>query len=242
MDPTMLTEHLAREYALLDAAITAADPDAPVPTCPGWTAADLARHITTVYIHKAESMRLDAFPDPWPPDEVGTLADAYAALLAQFVVRDPADPTPTWFDPDQTVGFWVRRMAQETSIHRIDAELAAGRPVTPIAPDLAADGVDEVLGWIVYAPVAWREDFPMLDTADTRPLELSADGHVWTVKASPDGVRVEPGRGAGTPAATVSGTPDALCRWMWGRGGAITVDGDEALAAQLLTIIAPVVQ
>jgi hypothetical protein len=30
------------------------------------------------------------------------------------------DPAGSWYTPDQTVGFWIRRMAQETVIHRID--------------------------------------------------------------------------------------------------------------------------
>ena len=36
-------------------------------------------------------------------------------------------------------------MAQETVIHRVDAELAAGEPIAPIPDDLAVDGIDEVL-------------------------------------------------------------------------------------------------
>ena len=41
--------------------------------------------------------------------------------------------------------FWIRRMAQETVIHRVDAELALGEPFAPIPDDLALDGIDEVL-------------------------------------------------------------------------------------------------
>ena len=72
----------------------------------------------------------------WPPpgldDEapLPLLARAYGELMAEFSQRAPTDPTPTWYDPDQTVAFWIRRMAQETVIHRIDAEQAAGLPVT----------------------------------------------------------------------------------------------------------------
>ena len=53
------------------------------------------------------------------------LGRAYGELIAEFGARQPTDPTPTWYDPDQTVAFWIRRMAQETVIHRMDAELAA---------------------------------------------------------------------------------------------------------------------
>ncbi|MEV4286740.1 maleylpyruvate isomerase N-terminal domain-containing protein [Nonomuraea bangladeshensis] len=70
---------------------------------------------------------------------------SYAGLRAEFAAREPGEATLTWYDPDQTVGFWIRRMALETVVHRIDAELAAGTPVTPVPDDLAADGVDEIL-------------------------------------------------------------------------------------------------
>src|SRR5258705_13012736 len=47
-----------------------------------------------------------------PPLEL--LDRAYAALSAEFAARRPEDHTFTWYDPDQTVGFWIRDMAQET--------------------------------------------------------------------------------------------------------------------------------
>ena len=42
------------------------------------------------------------------------------------------------------MGFVRRRQAHEALIHRIDAELTAGRR-TPVDPLLGADGVDEAL-------------------------------------------------------------------------------------------------
>jgi len=56
---------------------------------------------------------------------------------------DPDEPAWSWAG-DHRVGFWQRRMAHETLIHRYDAEAAAGAP-QPLDPALAADGVDEVL-------------------------------------------------------------------------------------------------
>ena len=43
-----------------------------------------------------------------------------AGLVAEFSARKPEDPAGTWYTPDQTVGFCIGRMAQETVIHRID--------------------------------------------------------------------------------------------------------------------------
>jgi len=41
-----------------------ANPAAPVPSCPGWSVADLTRHVGEVYLHKTLAMREGAEPDP----------------------------------------------------------------------------------------------------------------------------------------------------------------------------------
>ncbi len=128
MEYSRFLDCLAADYARLRAVVPI-DPSAAVPTCPGWTVADLTRHVGQVYLHKTVAMREGAEPDPWPPKELANeeplalLDRAYAGLLDEFAARKPEDPAGTWYTPDQTVGFWIRRMAQETVIHRIDAEL-----------------------------------------------------------------------------------------------------------------------
>ncbi len=242
MDVTLWTTSLPREFGLMREALDAADSTAPVPTCPEWSASDLEAHVAAVYQHKVEVMRRNAFPKPWPPDEgIGTLDDAYAALIAEFAAREPSDATVTWFEPDQTVGFWIRRMALETAIHRVDADLAAGFDVTPIDSDLAVDGVDEVLSWVVHGVTAWPEDFAdLLATADPRPIRLTTERRSWTITAAPERVEVVTGTGDVEPAATVGGAPDAVYRWVWGRGDDVTIDGDTTLVTQLKAIMAPV--
>jgi hypothetical protein len=56
MEFSELRQHLDAEYARLLGAVTIAPPDARVPTCPDWTATDLAHHVATVYLHKAEAI------------------------------------------------------------------------------------------------------------------------------------------------------------------------------------------
>ncbi len=46
----------------------------------------------------------------------------YADLRALLVARPDSAPTWSWWPADQSVGFWVRRMAHETAVHRWDAE------------------------------------------------------------------------------------------------------------------------
>jgi hypothetical protein len=102
-----------------------ANPAAPVPSCPGWSVADLTRHVGEVYLHKTLAMREGAEPDPWPPAELAgeeplaLLDRAYAGMRAEFAARKPTDPAGSWYTPDQTLGLWIRRMTQETVIDRI---------------------------------------------------------------------------------------------------------------------------
>lgn len=251
MEFSTLNEHLTREYALLHAAVAAADPAVPVPTCPGWTMDDLAGHVAEVYLHKAECIRLRQFPTPWPPQRSGgpltaELDSAWARLMEQFATHEPGDPAATWHEPDQTVGMWIRRMAHETVIHRLDAQLTAGTQVDPIPADLALDDIDEVLTlFIAYASTRWPGEFAAhLEDPDTRPLRVTAtdDGNSrsWVVTVDPQGVRVTKTTSAAqvagaAPAARVRGDADAVARWLWGRAGldALTVEGDTALVGQL---------
>ena len=57
---------------------------------------------------------------------------------------DPDFPAWNWAPQPKRASFWHRRMAHEISVHRWDAESAAGR-ATPIETKLAADGVGEIL-------------------------------------------------------------------------------------------------
>jgi uncharacterized protein (TIGR03083 family) len=229
------------------------DLSAPVPSCPGWLMADLVRHVGTVYLHKVQAMRQGRAPEPWPPAGLDTaeplplLDEAWAQLTAEFAGRPPAETTYTWYEPDQTIAFWARRMAQETVIHRIDAELALGSTARPVPADLAVDGVDEVLVvFLAYATGQWCEDFgPDLAGADDRPVLVTTGGSGWLVHASPAGVRVESGVGSGPvpAAATIRAEPEAMLRWLWGRGGAgVAVEGDADLVARLRRLLVTATQ
>lgn len=252
------------------------DPIAAVPTCPGWSVADLTEHVGHVYLHKVIAMREGAEPDQFPPKEVeGTeplalLDRAYAELLAEFATRKPEDPTGTWYGPDQTVGFWIRRMAQETVIHRVDAELAAGRAVAPIPADLAIDGIDELLKvFVAFSVAEWGDYFTdVLAKSPGHTFEARADGAVWRVRTGPgvfdvvDGERGEGdeksersgGGGAhraaepgGPVEVTVSGPPAAVLRWVWnrevpGESGGVTVEGPQEAVDELKRCIATATQ
>jgi len=72
-------------------------------------------------------------------------------------VRAAGDDQVRAFAP---AGFWVRRMAHETIVHRADARHAAG-DATDIPADLAADAIDE---WLtVMSPPNSGAERPGLD-------------------------------------------------------------------------------
>jgi uncharacterized protein (TIGR03083 family) len=255
MDDSEFLACLWSDYGRLRDAAAAAEPTVPVPGCPGWTMADLVRHVAVVYLHKATIMRTGQVPEPWPPDVAGEpllplLDRSYGELVAEFSRRAPADPTPTWYDPDQTVAFWIRRMAQETVIHRIDAEQAAGLPVTAVPGDLAVDGVDEVLKrFLAYASLNWPDEFSQLkgghlagqDGRDT--ITVTAGRAAWTVRPSPRGVPVEDGA-SDHPRVAIEAAPEEMLRWLWGRAddSAIRLVGDPEWAGYLRRMLAEVTE
>jgi uncharacterized protein (TIGR03083 family) len=245
-----LRTRLGEDYRLLRAAISAADPEAKVPSCPDWTASELAHHVAQTYLHKVECIRNSAFPEDWPPsdlnpDPVGVLEEAYAALAAVFEEHGPGDPAATWHAPDQTVGFWIRRMCQETVVHRVDAEQVAGLELAPIPADVALDGADEFLElFIGYLSTDWPEHFgEILARPDPRPILISGGARSWTLEVRPEGVAVRPamavpGIEEDEEATWIEGEPDALLLWLWGRVGDRSVrrKGDAALLEQFLAL------
>jgi uncharacterized protein (TIGR03083 family) len=256
MDDAELLACLAADYGDLRDAATAVELTTPVPSCPGWTVADLVVHVAEVYLHKVTVMRTGEWPRDWPPPGLAAgpplarLGRAYGQLRTEFGARASSWPARTWYDPDQTVAFWIRRMAQETVIHRIDAELAAGLPVTPVPAALAVDGVDEVLKrFLAFGSAAWSAEFARMkgehlageDGPDT--ISVVAGRNAWTVRPSPRAVRVEDGAGD-QPRVTIEGVPDRVLQWLWGRAGddAVALTGDPAWAGYLRRMLDAVTQ
>jgi uncharacterized protein (TIGR03083 family) len=256
MDDSDYLACLSSDYGHLRDAAAAADLAAPVPGCPGWTMADLVSHVAVVYLHKVTVMRTGEWPEQWPPpglaDEapVPLLEQGYGQLMAEFSSREPAAPAPSWYDPDQTVAFWIRRMAQETVMHRIDAEQAAELPVTPVSANLAVDGVDEVLRvFLSYVSASYPEEFAQVkgghlagqDGQDT--ITVAAGPVAWTVRPAPRGVLIFDGA-ADAPRVTIEAAPDPMLRWLWGRAGddQVRMTGDQAWADYLRRILADVTE
>jgi len=219
-------EHVRRDGERL-ASVAEGDLATPVPSCPGWTVRDLVAHVAQVYEHKIECTRLGRAPDPWPPEwpdtdrPVGWYRDAHARLLGVFEESDATTPSATWWPADQTVGFWARRMAHETAVHRVDAELARGVE-TPIDAELATDGVDELLRIMLEGD--WSDDLD--DAATGQRVAIETGRRVWDVVLDRGAMTVSDGDGPSD--ARLSGEPSDVLLWLWGRAGddRITFEGD----------------
>ena len=143
--------HIRREGDLI-ALIAPHGLDRPVPACPPWDVRKVLAHLATVYDHKVMAMRLGRKPNdgewvtdvPYGKSTVEWFGDEHAKLLAELATHSPKDFAWSWWEPDQTVGFWYRRMALETVVHRVDVETEFGAP-REIKLTLAIDGIDEVL-------------------------------------------------------------------------------------------------
>jgi len=226
MEYEEFVEHVRLDGERL-ATVAEGDLGTTVPSCPNWTVRDLVAHVAQVYEHKIECTRLGHAPDPWPPDWPGAeepvawYRDALARLLAMFQASDAATPSATWWPADQTVGFWARRMAHETAVHRVDAELARGAE-TPIDAALATDGVDEILRIMLEGD--WSDDAD--DAATGQRVAIETGGRMWEVRLDRGAMTVVDGDGSAD--AGLSGEPSDVLLWLWGRAGddRVVVEGD----------------
>jgi uncharacterized protein (TIGR03083 family) len=235
--------YLTADAERLATAAEQAGPGTLVPTCPGWTVEALVAHTGAVYAHKVAALRLGRAPRP---DEVNTPDDdaplltllgyyrrQLDLLVAELDGRDPAEPTWTWFELDGSTGFWFRRMAHETAVHRIDAEAALDR-YTPVDELLAADGVNELLMF------ATDPDIPAeVGAGRAGHVEVVSGATTWHVTLSDDTQMTVDAESGAAADATVTGSPVAGYLWLWGRtdaaerlGGVVT-RGDAAVLERL---------
>jgi uncharacterized protein (TIGR03083 family) len=195
----------------------AAGLDAPVPTCPDWTVADLLAHIGRV--HRWAAANTARTPDEGPARrsdlEMPPGADPVAwaregAEVLRTALERPATDTCWTFMPPSTIGFWQRRQAHETAMHRVDAESAAG-DVHPIDADLAADGIDELLALFAQPMLGQR----VVGDGETLHFHCTDVTGEWLVRRTPQGLEITREHAKGDVAARGSAS-DLLC-WLQGR-------------------------
>jgi uncharacterized protein (TIGR03083 family) len=187
------------------ARITDGDLERPVPACPGWTFRQLATHLGRGHRWAAQIVATRATA-PIPLREVadGKLPEdparhapwlnAGASQVIEAVTAAGSDPVWT-FAGIGPAGFWARRRAHEAAVHLADAQLAAGRDVD-LAPEVAADGVDE---WLALAAAGTEGT---TGRARAQAQELRGDGQSLHFHATDPGL---PGTGEWLVTRTASG-------------------------------------
>jgi uncharacterized protein (TIGR03083 family) len=222
--------------------------DARCPTCPDWSAPDLLWHLTEVHFFWAAVLERDARTEadiaaveqskPQRPTGIADLlalrAQATNALLEQLGRLDDAEPRWSWWPPDQTVGFTRRMQIHEATFHRVDAETAAGVPISAIAPGVAADAVDHV----VEVMWGWPPDGASYEPAAVVEFIATDIDRRWLVEVGQSTVGPRAQRATvGEPTATVNAPVGDLALWAWTRGGAVEISGDDSSVAALDAVV-----
>ncbi|OEJ30793.1 maleylpyruvate isomerase family mycothiol-dependent enzyme [Streptomyces subrutilus] len=223
MEITAYVKTLEREGELLAELAERAGTDALVPTCPQWRVADLLRHTGSVHRWAAGFVReclLDPVPFPDAPELTGGELLAWFREghtdLVRTLVEAPADVQCWTFLPTAApspLAFWARRQAHETAVHRMDAEAALGVVFSPVAPEFAEDGVDELLTGFHARPRS------RVRTPEPRVLRIRAfdTGAVWTVHLSAEPARTVLGATDDPVDCEVSGEAGWLYAALWNR-------------------------
>ncbi|TQK43139.1 uncharacterized protein (TIGR03083 family) [Streptomyces sp. SLBN-118] len=177
------------------------DPATLLPTCPGWTLADLVKHRGATHRWMEHLVRTRAAERVWSRDVSLELPDdprAYPqwfARSAEATLRTlrAVDPdTPMWsHGADQRVRFFPRRLLFEAVVHLADAELALGLQPR-ISAGTAADGIEEFLenlpyySWIAEPVAALADGSVRLTAGDTGAawtITFGDGGYAWTKSA-----------------------------------------------------------
>lgn len=198
MDTSRYLDELMLHTTAFADAMRAGDRGATVPTCPDWTLADLATHlgrthrwVATVLRERREQMtEPDPVTLPESVDETSTWLLEGAGAVGEEL-RACGDHTPVaGFAGPVPARFWGRRMAAETLVHRFDAELTAGVPLgADVAPDAAADAIDEGLGLLEAFGPAFKPELG--GAGETLHVHLTDVDGEWVITRESTGPRVE---------------------------------------------------
>jgi uncharacterized protein (TIGR03083 family) len=227
-----IAQHVAalrREGELLAEAAQRTDLDTPIPTTPEWSMRDLVRHMGDVHrwarTHVAEGRTLPigrdelreiAGPLPHDADVLDWFRLGHDRLVQTLEAADPGIQCWAFLPAPSPLAFWARRQAHETGIHRADAESPTGN-IRPFAPDVAVDGIDELLFGFFSGPKERSDEPP-------RTLQLhatDAEGD-WVVEMGATGPAARLGRGRAD--CTVRGSASDLHLFLWNRRPAAGLD------------------
>jgi uncharacterized protein (TIGR03083 family) len=167
--------------------------------------------------------------------------EAADQLLQALAATQDDAPAGRWRDQCVPAGFWRRRLAHETVVHRVDVEDALGWSAD-LDADLAVDGVDEALELFLPFSVGsegWPPDGVLWLVRADGPEQwwiAPGSGDVHTRRPPPEGV---PPQWAPGEATRVEAPAAELFLMCWGRwvppGTAVT--GDPVSLEQWLGVL-----
>ncbi len=242
MTVDQLTALRAEADALLDAC-RRAGLDAPVPPCPGWDVAALAGHVGFIHRWATHIVTTGQRPGkgalgerPAREDSIAYLASGIAPLVEALGAADPAAPCWTFSPAPQVAGFWVRRQVQETTVHRWDAEAAAGSP-SPIDAEIAADGIGELFD-VQFPQLLAAADRPTVDLGGSVHLHCTDTEGEWTFRIDAGTLAVSLGHSKGDVA--LRGPASQLLLALWRRvprdADGLEAFGDTSVLDRLFTM------
>jgi len=220
--------------------------DLPIPTCPEWTLRQLVTHVGRAHRWAAEITRTRSasfipfreVPDgklPADRAEQSAWLRAGAARIVD-VVREAGSELVWSFNGPTPAGFWLRRMAHETLVHRADAQLAAGAEPEPvIEAEVAADAIDEWLMLLTGGMGSADERVKALPAGAGLHVHATDDGlgasGEWMIRRDAGWLTVAQGHGKGD--AALAGPAVSLLHVLLRRrpvsDPAVTVYGDSAV-------------
>jgi uncharacterized protein (TIGR03083 family) len=236
MDKKDYLETIAANSEQFAAAVRSAGYDARVPTCPEWTVTNLVEHMSGVHRWVTMLFELEArsMPNrdevPRPPEGTDWLEwfeSGVPGLLALLEQAGPDFPIWNWqAGGPADSSFWARRMAHEVIIHRADAESAAGRASVVEPAEMAADGIDEFLGFLDLRGRYAEEGLGLEGTFHFHATDTPGE---WLVEITPEAVTVR--REHAKAPVAVRGPAGELELFLYNRGpaGGLEILGDAAL-------------
>lgn len=187
-------EAVKRETLAMVAVLREGPLDAPVPSCPEWTVADLAKHVgefTGFWTHvlcEGTGRPKAPFSD-MPSGSASAVSDWYedlgVHLVTELQATSPDTTIWTWVPDDRSARFAARRCANELAVHRYDLQLARGRP-QPIESGLATDGIEEI--FVMMS--AWTGPTSR-GHGETLHLHSIDRGDEWQLSLTPEGLDVD---------------------------------------------------
>jgi uncharacterized protein (TIGR03083 family) len=189
-----------REVADLVTAFKAGPMDAPVPTCPEWTARDLASHVgdfSGFWAHvicEGTGRPKPEFPAAPEGDGIAEwVSELGNALIDELRATDPDQPMWSWVPGRENAAFAARRAANELAVHRYDAQASRGT-TQPIDGVLAVDGIEEI--FVMSEATGAVDGSTGRGNGETLFLRTTDQDAVWLLSLTPAGLEVTRSPGA----------------------------------------------